>query len=383
MGRARMTRTKKQVLVAIGAVTLVLLVLGGVKAAQIAAMIRAGEAFVPPAQAVTTAEVRSVRWRSELTAVGSLVAVQGVTISTEVPGTVETIAFESGETVEKGDLLVRLDTSIERAELASAVASAELASAELRRRRNLPPAGAVSQADLDAAAARSTQAAAAVANVRALIAKKTIRAPFSGRVGIRQIDLGEVLQPGAPIVSLQSSDPIYVQFSLPQQALSQVDVGNPVTVSTDAFPELSWEGTVEVIDVEVDANTRNFAVRGVIANPGGELRPGMFVDVKVLRPEARELLVIPASAVLFAPYGDSVYVTKQQKTESGDEQTIVEQVFVRLGERRGDLVAVTSGLQAGDVVVSTGAFKLQSGAHVLIRNDLAPDASTEPNPPNE
>ena len=211
----------KPILVAVGAIALVVVVLGGLKGAQIAAMIEAGESFVPPAQAVTTAEVQEVAWGVELTAVGSLVAVQGVTVSTEVPGTVRAIAFESGEMVNKGNLLVRLDTSVERAELAAARASARLAKAELERRNNLPPAGAVSQAEVDASAAEATRAAANVANVQAVIAKKTIRAPFSGRLGIRRVNLGEVLQPGAPIVSLQSYDPIYAEFSLPQQALSQ------------------------------------------------------------------------------------------------------------------------------------------------------------------
>ena len=370
-------------LFAAGAIVLIVLVLGGVKAAQIGAMIAAGEAFVPPAQAVTTADVIEVQWRAELTAVGSVVAVQGVTVASEVPGTVSTIAFESGQTVKKGDLLVRLDASIERAQLASAVASARLADLDLERRQNLPPAGAVSAADLDAAAAQATRAAADVANVKAVIAKKTIRAPFSGRLGIRRIDLGEVLEPGTPIVSLQSSDPIYVDFSLPQQALARVRAGDSVSVSTDAFPGTTWEGSVDVVDAEVDIDTRNFTVRAVVANPGDKLRRGMFVDVKVIQPEERDLLVIPASAVLYAPYGDSVYVTKPQQSESGATQYTVEQAFIRLGERRGDLVAVSSGLNRGDVVVSTGAFKLQNGMAVTIRNDLAPSASTHPNPPNE
>lgn len=378
-----MKSKRKPVFIAIGVVLLVVLVLGGVKAAQIRTMIAAGEAYVPPAQAVTTAEVRKVRWSTELTAVGTLVAVQGVTVSTEVPGTVKEIAFESGEMVEKGDLLVRLDTSTERAELAAAVSAAKLADAELRRRKNLPPAGAVSQAEVDATAARATQAAADVANVKSIIAKKTIRAPFSGRLGIRRVNLGEVLQPGAPIVSLQSSDPIYAEFSLPQQALAQIQAGQSVSVVTDVFPDETWEGTVEVVDVEVDSNTRNFRVRALVRNPDGRLRPGMFVDVRVRGPEPRDLLVIPASAVLFAPYGDSVYITKEQTNEAGETYKTVEQVFVRLGERRGDLVAVTSGLSPGDVVVSTGAFKLQNGMSVLVRNDLAPDASANPKPPNE
>jgi membrane fusion protein, multidrug efflux system len=378
-----MKSSRKSILIAVGALVLAMVVLGAVKAAQIRAMIAAGKAYVPPAQAVTTAEVRRVQWQSELTAVGSSLAVQGVTVSSEVPGTVKAIAFESGAMVKKGDLLVRLDTSIEQAELASAEASARLATLDLERMKKLRAVGAGSEADLDTAAARAAQASAAFANVQAVIGKKTIRAPFSGRLGIREIDLGEVLQPGAPIVSLQSSDPIYVEFSLPQQALSRVEAGNPVAVGTDAFPDRKWQGRVDVVDAKIDPGTRNFTVRALVDNPNGELRPGMFVDVKVLRPETQELLAIPASAVLFAPYGDSVYVTKEKQTDSGETLQVVEQVFVRLGERRGDLVAVTSGLNAGDTIVSTGAFKLQNGMAVIVRNDLAPEVSTDPNPPNE
>jgi membrane fusion protein (multidrug efflux system) len=374
---------KKPVLIALGTVLLLVLVLGGIKGAQIVSMIEAGESFVAPAQAVTAAEVQAVQWRSELTAVGTLVAVQGVTVSTEVPGTVRELAFESGQTVKKGDLLLRLDTSVERAQLASAVASAQLARAELQRRKNLPPAGAVSQAEVDATAAESTRAAADVANVKAIIAKKTIRAPFSGRLGIRRVNLGEVLQPGAPIVSLQSANPIYAEFSLPQQALSQVTTGDPVSVRTDAYPSKTWEGSVDVVDGEVDVSTRNFKVRASIENPGGELRPGMFVDVVVRRPETRELLVVPSSSVLFAPYGDSVYVLQEPTPDTDPQQYTVEQRFVRLGERRGDLVAVSSGLGPDDLVVSTGAFKLQNGMAVTLRDDLAPEARTNPSPPNE
>lgn len=378
-----MKKHAKPILIAVGVLVLVVVVLGGIKITQFRAMMAAGDAYVPPPQAVTTAEAQKVVWRSELTAVGTLVAVQGVTVSTEVPGTVRAIEFRSGQVVKKGDLLVRLDTSVERAELASAQASAELARAELQRRRNLPPAGAVSQADLDASAAEATRAAAAVANVKAVIAKKTIRAPFSGRLGIRQVNLGEVLQPGAPVVALQSANPIYAEFSLPQQSLAQVKAGDDIVASTDAFPGRAWEGKIDVVDVQVDANTRNFTVRALVDNPGGELRPGMFVDVRAFQPDTRDVVVIPSSAVLFAPYGDSVYVTKEQATEAGEPQLVAEQVFVRLGERRGDMVAVTSGLDPGDSVVTTGAFKLQNGMAVLVRNDLAPETSAEPNPPNE
>lgn len=378
-----MKRRTKSILIAVAAILVVVAALGVVKAAQIRSMIAAGEAYVPPAQAVTTAEVQEVAWQSELTAIGSTVALQGVMVSGEVAGTVKVIAFDSGQMVKKDELLVRLDTSIERAELASAEASARLAALDLARMKKLRDAGAGSEADLDSAQARATQAAAAVDNVKAVIAKKTIRAPFAGRLGIRQIDLGEVLEPGAPIVSLQSSDPIYVEFSLPQQALSRVEAGNAVEVTTDAFPGRTWSGKVDVVDAKIDTSTRNFIVRALVDNPNGDLRPGMFVDVTVRRPGTRSVLAIPASAVLFAPYGDSVYITKETQTDSGEKQRVVEQIFVRLGERRGDLVAVTSGLKAGDEVVSTGGFKLQNGMAIVVRNDLAPEASTEPNPPNE
>lgn len=377
-----MKAKKTPILVAVGAVLIAAIALGAVKAAQIRAMIEAGESAVAPPQAVTTAEVRPVQWQSRLTAVGSMVAVQGVTVSTEVPGTVQTIAFESGDVVKKGDLLVRLDISIERARLASAEASARLAALDLERMKKLRAASAGSEADLDGASARATQAAAEVANVKATIAKKTIRAPFSGRLGIRRVDLGQVLQAGTPIVSLQSYDPIYVELALPQQALSQVEVGHPVAVTTDTFPDKTWEGKIEVVDAKVDTNTRNFTVRALIDNASGELRPGMFVDVMVLRPETRELLAIPASSVIFAPYGDSVYIV-EEANESGQSKAVVEQVFVRLGERRGDLVAVTSGVSAGQVVVSTGAFKLQNGMNVVVKNELAPEVRADPVPPNE
>jgi membrane fusion protein (multidrug efflux system) len=378
-----MKASKKSILVAVAAIAVAVIALGGVKAAQIRSMIAAGEAYVPPPQAVTTAGVEEAQWQSELTAVGSALAVQGVTVASEVPGIVKVIAFESGQMVEKGELMVRLDTSTEQAELSSAEASARLARLDLERMKKLRAVGAGSEADLDAATARAAQAVAAVENVRTIIAKKTIRAPFSGRLGIRQINLGEVLQPGAPIVSLQSSDPIYVEFSLPQQALSQIAAGNPVVVTTDAFPDGAWNGKVDVVDATIDMNTRNFTVRALIDNPSGDLRPGMFVDVRALQPETRTVSAIPASAVIFAPYGDSVYVIREKRTETGETQRVAEQAFVRLGERRGDLVEVTSGLQVGDVVVTTGAFKLQNGMSVVVRNDLAPEISAEPKPPNE
>ena len=216
--------------------------------------------------------------------------------------------------------------------------------------------------------------------LRATIEKKTIRAPFDGRIAIRQVELGQVLGAGAPVASLQSVTPIYVEFSLPQQALARLKVGQPVHVHTDTFPGATWSGKVSTINTEVDVATRNVKVRATVPNEDGRLRPGMFTNVEVLAPEQVPVLLVPATAVIYAPYGDSVFVLDTKKGPDGKDQLTAQQRFVRLGERRGDLVAVLTGLKAGESVISSGAFKLRSGASVVVRNDLAPDVQADPKP---
>ncbi len=368
----------KQILTSLGLVLLLVAVLAGIKIAQFGAMAKAGESYVPPPEAVTTAKVESAQWQSKVKAVGSLVAVQGVTLSSEVGGTVREIAFKSGDVVDKGELLVRLDTSTERAALASAQASLGLTRLDLKRAKQLREGNVTSESELDIAVAREAEAAAAVQSTQAAVAKKVLRAPFSGRLGIRQVNLGEVLEPGRPIVTLQSYDPIYVDFFVPQQALADVAVGNEVRLTSRAFVDRSWQGKVETIDAQVDPNTRNVRVRALVRNADGKLLPGMFGDVEVLRPQMREVLTIAGSAVLHAPYGDSVFVVIDK-----EGQLTAEQRFIRLGERRGDLVAVESGLEPGQTVVSTGAFKLRNGVAVAIHNALAPEVEANPNPENE
>ncbi len=369
------TSKRRVWVLSIGGVVAVTAALGGVKAAQIGAMIKAGRSFVPPPEAVTSAKVEAVRWREAKSAVATLVAARAVTVASELPGAVREIGFESGAFVRRGDVLVKLDVSTEQAQLAAAEADAELAQATLSRTRTLRAESSSTPAELDAAEARASQAAANVAMLKATIAKKTIRAPFDGRIAIRQVELGQVLAPGAPVASLQSVHPVYADFWLPQQVLADLRVGMQAHLSTDVFAGRGWDGEVTVVNPEVDSATRNVRVRATFPNRDGALRPGMFANVEVLSPDDRAALVIPATAVLYAPYGDSVFAVEKK-----GEQLVARQKFVRLGERRGDLVAVVSGLDAGETVVSSGGFKLHNGSALVLRNDLAPTAEAAPRP---
>lgn len=374
----------KPVVLMVSSLVVVVVLLVGVKAGQIVTMVRAGEKFAPPPMAVSSARVDTMDWAATKGAVATLVAVQGVTLGAELPGKVREIAFESGSHVKKGAVLVRLDTSLEEAQLDAARAEAELARLSLQRARTLRASESSTQADLDAAQARAQQAQAAVAALEATLAKKVIRAPFDGRISIRQVELGQVLSPGTPIASLQSVSPIHAEFWLPQQAISELAAGQKVALRTDAFPEAQWQGELTTVNPEVDVATRNVRVRATFPNDDGRLRPGMFANVDVISGENRKTLVVPATAVLYAPYGDSVYAVEQKKDEkSGAVATVAHQKFVRLGERRGDFVAVISGLSAGETVVSGGAFKLRNGMSVAVNDALAPGAKVDPKPADQ
>ena len=378
-----MTTKKKIWVVAILALVLVLGLLVGIKGAQIGAMIQAGKSFVPPPETVTSAKVEAEQWQGARPAIGTLVAVRGVTLAAELAGVVREIGFESGTNVRQGATLVKLDTSTEEAQLAAAVADASLAKVTLERAQNLRKGGANTQADLDTAEARAKQTEAAVVSLRTTIAKKTIRAPFDGRISIRQVELGQYLSPGAPIASLQSVTPIHADFWLPQQAIADLTIGQRVRVRTDAFTNAYWDGEITTINPEVDVATRNVRIRATFPNPDGRLRPGMFANVEVLSNQKRSVLTIPVTSVIFAPYGDTVFVLDEKKDQNGKSTTVARQTFVRLGERKGDFVAVDSGLNAGQVVVSTGAFKLRNGTAVRVNNALAPEAGLAPKPPQE
>ena len=357
--------------------------LAGAKVFQFKTMFAAGASMVPPPETVTTTEVRPDTWQPVLSAVGSVAAVQGVMLSAEEAGTVRHIAFESGATVKAGDLLLQLDTSVEQAQLRSAAAAADLARANLARARDLRAKSMVSQADLETAEAQTKQADAQQDNIRAVIGKKTLRAPFAGRTGIRQVNLGQFVNTGDPIVTLQAVDPVHVDFFLPQQRLAQLSVGMTVQVATDAFPDQRFEGKLTVINPEVDTATRNVRLQATLDNPQGWLRPGMFVNVNAALPLLEKVLMIPATAVLYAPYGDSVFIIEEKKDEkTGAISKVLNQKFVHLGKTRGDFVVVTSGLEAGQTIVTTGVFKLRNGMAVVVNNQLAPDFQVAPKPAN-
>ncbi len=372
---------KKAIFLAILGLLAVVGTLAGIKVLQIQKMIEQGKQFVPPPEIVTAAPVTADSWETLLTAVGSLDAVQGLTITAEIAGKVVEIAFESGARVSAGELLVQQDITVEEAQLRSAESVAELARIEFNRSKKLLANSVISPSDFDSSKAQLTQALAQADNIRAVIAKKTIRAPFNGRLGIRQISLGQVINDGEAIVTLQSLDPIYVNFLLPQQLLARIGIGLPVRVTSDALPDQVVTSTITAISPEVDTATRNIRVQATLANPDEKMRAGMYVNVAVVLPAKQEVLTIPATAVLYAPYGDSVFVIDDKKAENGSAGgKVVRQQFVRLGEKRGDFVAVLSGIKATETVVSTGAFKLRNGQEVMIDNRLAPSFKLAPEP---
>lgn len=372
---------RKIILIVLGVVALLPIIGGlvGIKALQIMAMIAAGESMQPPPEAVATATVTQEVWQPKLVAIGSLAAVQGATIRAELGGRVVEIAFTNGQLVDRGDLLVQIDDSAEQAQLESAQASAELARLNVERNRKLREAEAVPQSTLDTSEAAYAEATAAVKALQATIAKMRITAPFAGRVGLRQVNVGDYVSPGQALVVLQSAGPVYVDFALPQRHLPKVREGLTVNVTTDAVADQTFTGEITAINPQVDPMTRNFALQATLPNEEETLRPGMFVDVEVILPEERTVLAVPATAILNQTYGDSVYVVKP--AEEGDGK-VVEQRFVRTGARRGDFVELTSGVEAHEEVVTAGVFKLRNGMSVMVNNDLAPDAKKNPTPPN-
>ena len=381
---------KKRIFIAFIGILILIGGLAGIKALQISKMVAHSAQFTPAPEPVTTMAVTQDSWEMRLTAVGSLSAVHGVTVAAELPGKVVKIAFEPGQEVKAGDLMLRQDTSAEEALLPGAEAAVVLAESVLKRTKSLLADQAVSQAELDNALAKHQQAIADVENLRATIAKKNIRAPFAGRLGIRQVNLGQILREGDEIVTLQELDPIYVDFQLPQQQLLLLQPGLTLRVTTDALSGKTAEGEVTTISPKVDEATRSIRVQGLIRNPEELLRPGMYVDVAVVLPQRKEVLAIPITAVLYAPYSDSVFVVEdagqggQQNAADGQSAgKVLRQQFVRLGEKRGDFVEVVTGLQAQEKVVSTGVFKLRNKQAVTVDNSLQPEFKLQPEPENK
>lgn len=356
--------------------------LGAVKTLQIQSAIAQASAFQPPPEAVTTIVARTESWPATVDAIGTVQAVRGVTLSADLPGVVEHVAFESGRAVREGEVLVRLDARQERAQLAAAEAQKELARANLVRLRGLVEQGIVAEAELDRAVAESRQAEARVGEIRATLDRKQVRAPFSGVLGIRQVNLGQYLNAGEPIVSLQALDPVHVNFSVPQQSGALMRTGSAVEVRAEGRGGEAAAGQITAVDAVIDEATRNVRVQATLPNPDGALRPGMFVNVKVGLGATADALTLPASAISYAPYGDSVYVVAELDGPDGARYTGVRQQFVRLGGSRGDQVAVVSGLETGAEVVTSGVFKLRGGAAVLVNNEVRPSNDPAPAPEN-
>jgi membrane fusion protein (multidrug efflux system) len=373
----------KKVIIGIAIVLLVVAGLGGIKALQIKTLIASAKSFSQPPETVASAVVHEEKWQGMLTAIGSVTAVQGVTVTPELAGTVRDINFESGAVVDKGALLVKLDTSSEEAQLRSLEAQVQWAKVSLDRQSSLRTNQLVSASDYDSAEAAWKQAVANADAVRAIIEKKTLRAPFAGQLGIRQVNLGQYLDAGKPIVSLQSLNPVYADFSLPQQELGHLKPGMKVRLTIEPYPDRKFDGTLLALNPDLDSATRSVALRATFDNPDHALHPGMFAKVEVLLPEEQTVLVIPATAVLSQPYGDSVYVIEPAPETIGQKPgLVVRQQIVKTGEARGDLITVKSGLKSGERVVSAGGLKLRNGMAVTENNDLVPKSEKSPNPPD-
>ena len=371
----------KKILFTVIAMTLLVGAIIFAKLGQFTAMDEAAKNMVLPPETVTAMLVEDAQWEQTIVATATVTAVQGVKVSAETGGRVSRINFKSGAVVKAGDVLIQLDTASEDAQLASAEATASLARANLTRVRKLSKQNLASQDALDSAEAKVKETVAQAHNMRALIAKKTIKAPFSGRLGLRLINLGEILREGDDIVSLQTLDPIYVDFSIPQKSLLRLKPGLEVRVTVDAAPDKTFTGKILATNPEVDPVTRSVRVRAKIANPDEILRAGMFANASVVMPEKQTVLPVAATAIAYATFGDSVFVVEQQKNDqSGETELVLRQQFVRLGQARGDFVDVIDGLNAGETVVTSGVFKLRSGMKVVIDNTLAPEPALDPQP---
>ena len=353
--------------------------LGYFKLRQVQAAIK-GASYTPPPEAITTVIAKQTTWPSTLDVVGTVAAVHGVTVSADLPGTVDKIHFESGQFVQAGDILVELDTRQERAQLASMQAAQELAKVQYARSQKLVAEGVISRVDYDKAIADQKQSEANTAEIKAAIDRKTIRAPFSGVLGIRQANLGQYLAAGNPIVSLQSLNPIYVNFSVPQQDMPHVKIGQTVRVTADDLAGMTFTGRVNALDSVVDQATRNVQFQATLANPQGRLRAGMFTNVQVGIGASSTVFPLPASAISYAPFGDSVYIVSDMKGPEGQTYRGVRQQFVKVQGSRGDQVGVISGLHVGDEVVTSGVFKLRNGAPIAVNNKVQPGNNPAPKP---
>ena len=371
---------RKQILITVVLVGLVIAGLGFVKYLQISKAISEHSNFTPPPEAVTSIIVTEQEWDQTLNAVGSLAPVQGATLSSEESGTIAVVAVESGANVKKGDPLIELDTSVEKANLSEALAKKDWAEKKFKRIQTLRKTNAVSQEEMDDAESEYRQAAAVVASIESLIAKKKIVAPFDGRTGIRLVNVGQFVAPGTPLIPLYTVDPIYLNFSLPQQVLGLVSAGQEIKLTTDAFPGEVFAGTISTVNPQVEVASRSVTVQALIPNSDQRLKPGMFASVRVILPKKEKVIAIPSTSISYAPYGDTVYVIEKMKGPNGAEYNGVRQQVVKTGTKHGDLVSVTSGLKVGEEIVTSGLFKLRPNVAVAVNNSITPGNDPSPNP---
>jgi membrane fusion protein (multidrug efflux system) len=416
--------TIKNVFFTVLGIILVIAAIVSVKGLQILTLIEVGKAVQEPPTTISAEKVQAYEWESTLTAIGSLEAAKGLEVTADLSGRIIKILFDAGSEVEVGDLLVEQDISTENAQLRAAKSAAALAKNNFSRIRQLYKRKVASKSEYDSSQNAYQLALAEVDNIAAAIEKKSIRAPFKGRLGIRLIDLGQSISAGEPLVSLQATDQMFVNFFLPQQNLSQLAVGLTIRLTSDAVPDTLFTGKINAINPEIDSKTRSVEIQAILANPENTLLPGMFANIEVVLPKAENVLLIPITSVKYATYGDSVFVVDTQvepkvelqvESESiiddndteavknvasetteatsdnaeanpvatstdkpATEQLIVRQQFVRLGETRGDYVAVTKGLSENEMVVNAGVFKLRNGGPVVINNDVVPEFSLNP-----
>ncbi|HXN30893.1 MAG TPA: efflux RND transporter periplasmic adaptor subunit [Polyangiaceae bacterium] len=366
----------------------------GVKFAQISTLIGMGKAMQkagPPPEVVSTAVSQQKPWEAAISAVGSIAAVKGVAVSNDAPGIVSRILFESGASVRQGQVLVELDTSVERAQLASAKARMDLASVTAGRSRSLVQSDAIPRSQLDTDEAQLKTATMDLGALQAQIDRKVVRAPFSGRLGIRAVNVGQYLNAGTSVTVLEAIDSVYVDFELPQQDLADVSVGMPVRVTIEGAASAVQDGAIAAVDPEIDSTTRTIKLRATVPNKQERLRPGMFANVSVLLPKRDDRIIVPSTALVHASYGDSVFVVENKKDEAGGAlkgpdgklAKSARQQFVRVGEARGDFVAILDGVAPGQEVVSGGAFKLRNGSGIVVNNAVKATPELNPHPDNQ
>jgi membrane fusion protein, multidrug efflux system len=370
----------KKFLILLGGFVAIVLALAAVKAGQIKQM--SSVSHSQPPMAVTTIEAAAVVWHPSLQAIGTLAPVQGVTVSADADGTITKILADSGTAVKAGDVLVELDTSVETAQLAAIQARAELARINYERSKDLLESKATAKSEYDAIEATFKQTLADVDALKAQIEKKRVRAPFDGRIGIRTVNVGQYISKGRSLMPLQKLNPIFVNFSVPQRLVSELVLAQKLTVGIDAYAGALFPGEISAINSEVDPVTRNISVQGTLVNPEEKLRAGMFVQVELELPVGQPKIVLPATAIAYAPYGNSVYIVEKMKDAGGNEYLGARQQIVKLGATRGDLVTIEEGVRAGEQVVTAGVFKLRNGAHVQVNNSALPSDEVAPTPAN-